>query len=367
MLSLKYATLSTVEANHSYYHDGQCSEVIFEAFKSTLEIVGEYNIKFAIQPGKLRIIGKVEDNNGLLSPDPPLVSPLCLQFFLKITDNSLGNTAELDGTRQFYLSNLFPDFTVEHPLLTQGANLSDTEACPTVFANTYTATVEAGKFSSLTIKRYWPGGLVQFAKINIDAAKETIRVSNIPDGRYRLEWEKSDLSGTLQEEVFVSSEARDSSNWLAVVEIFLTPALVANLSNPPSFRFIFAFKAKPWTYFLIDWKKKVDFPSDAALLTIERNLVEDEKKEHSRLPDDITFNQLEPAALTPEERKSRAGLLLGASVKDVYVFKSQGAIPFLDGDAPTLQLIRTDTAKSLIKELPAPSSGSPDASVFFNI
>ncbi|MFN0037158.1 MAG: hypothetical protein ACKVUS_19040 [Saprospiraceae bacterium] len=363
MFNLQYAILSKVEASHQYYKDGRCREVLFEPSQATLAVADEHNLRFGKQPGALKIIGKVLEENGTLSTDPPVTSPLCLQFLLKTADSSLGATAELGGIKKFYLSNLFPDFTVEHPVLTQGAVLSSTEACPPVFPNTFSKTVQPGKFKSLTAQRYWPGGLVLASKTTLEATKETIAIGNLPDGRYRLEWDNTDGSGIEQEEIFVSSEARDSSNWLAIVEIFLTPALLADLAAPPVFSFAFRFKTKPWTYFIVDWKTKSEYPDGITPpLGIEYKIAK-----NSRLPVVVTFSKLEPASLSPEDLKTREALLQGPLVKEVNVFKSQSSVPFLDGDAPMLKLKDTDNGKIFTLELPVPSSGSPDASVFFNI
>lgn len=363
MFSLQYKKFAEIRAFHNYYKDLQCPDVYFDPARATLAWSRDYNLIFANRPGSITVIGKTENVDGSIKTDPEIKEPICLQFFLKTSGNALGNITALEGIKKLYMSNLFPNFTLGEKIV-RADFVSAADACPAVYPNIFMLKVEAGKYKAIVIKRYWPGGYVKTREIKLTIEQEILIVQGLPDGRYQIEKQKNAPSAPELEEIYVSSEAADSNNWLAIVEIFLTRSDLENSNSHPSFSFTFNRKAQAWTYFLVDIEKQgKDFESDEVLN------IEYSPKSGSRLPAGIKFEEKEDAALSPREQEKKEVLRQNPTfkVKKVYVFKSQNPIPFLQGDFPTISLLKNGISEAIIKELPAPAFGSPDASIIVNI
>ncbi len=210
-----------------------------------------------------------------------------------------------------------------------------------------------------TLKIHQPAyqvGLKEVMSLELDGGGmpgHALPIEQLDEGIYYLE---KVGSGEPMEKHFISKSSGGLSS-LGFLEIIVDPATFYN--SPVDYRFAFQRKQRFWKYYIIQEEKEKKATSFQISYRSEVN------PNAGYYPDDIQFDLVKEENHTDRDRK----IIRSFHRKEISIFQSNGAIPFIEQPLGGLILEKIDNGvgKVVIKHLPNPSVNLNNGEIFINL
>lgn len=347
MLSIEYRLLCTILFRHAYYQDKRSSDFSLSPTEACALAMEQNGLVMKRTKDRTLILQKMDD--GI--PEFKLEEPVCLNFLVYLENplfwNVIGITSATDSgvpaISKFYLSNLDDDGQLSDKL-TRKDILSPEDAMPSLENLVFNVNVAKGETSSFAITQLNAAkGWELWKTLVVNPDQEIVSVSLPRPGLYKF---SKGLPGETPVKILANNDAVSSGPFFAVLDLYLDnninagTQMITYISN----------RLLPWQYVLIDIKdKKINYGNPEAIsLKYMRHVNDKESPEavlFSRVPDDELQGKIKEVV-----RQIRQNNI--DSVDDVFVFKSDVAVPLMEHKPQTVTLEIEGLAESA--RLPIP-------------